>query len=933
MSEYKPENFEGKWQQHWEKTGIYKAEISPLKPKFYALDMFPYPSGAGLHVGHPLGYIATDIVARYKRLKGFNVLHPMGFDSFGLPAEQYAIQTGQHPSITTEENINTFKRQLKNIGFSYDWDKEVRTSSPDFYKWTQWIFIKLFHSWYNKATDKAKPIDSLVLAFEENGTEGILAHCDEKTVHFTANEWKNFDENKKQEILLNYRLAYLDNMTVNWCQALGTVLANDEVKDGVSERGGFPVVKKEMRQWAMRITAYAGRLLGGIETIDWPEPLKEMQRNWIGKSFGAELDFQSENNDFTVTVFTTRIDTIFGVSYIVIAPESDLVEKITAPNQKNVVEEYVTSAKNRSERDRMSDVKTVSGVFSGSYVVNPFNNAKIPVWIADYVLAGYGTGAVMGVPSSDDRDLRFATKFNLPIIFVIEGTENLDDPTSIKHGKLINSGFLTGLDSHEAILMALDYVEEKKIGFRKINYRMRDAIFARQRYWGEPIPVYYKDGLPYTLPEDKLPLTLPEVDKYLPTEDGEPPLARAKNWVYELNENESYPLEVNTMPGWAGSSWYWYRYMDSKNENEFASKKSMEYWQDIDIYLGGAEHATGHLLYSRFWNHFLYDLNLVPNKEFAKKLLNQGMIQGRSSLVYRLKSSEGEGKAPVFVSSDKKKDYEVNPLHIEINLVENDILNIQEFKKWRPDLANAEFITGPDGKYICGWEVEKMSKRWYNVVNPDDVVTKYGADTLRLYEMFLGPLEQFKPWNTQGIDGTFKFLRKLWRLFYNEQGKFLLVDGEPEPAELKILHKTIKKVEEDIEKYTFNTVVSSFMICVNELKELNCNNKSILHDFLIILSPYAPHIAEELWQSLGKNDSIFNASFPKWKLEYIQEDAFEYPISINGKVRTKISFPLTTSNEEIEKAVLSAEIVQKWLEGKQPKKIIVVQKKIVNVVL
>jgi len=975
MSEYKPENFESKWQQHWEETKLYKAEIHPLKPKFYALDMFPYPSGAGLHVGHPLGYIATDIVARFKRLKGFNVLHPMGFDSFGLPAEQYAIQTGQHPSVTTEENINTYKRQLKSIGFSYDWDREVRTSSPDFYKWTQWIFIKLFHSWYNKIEDKAEPIEKLINQFENSGTDKIIAHCDEKTQQFSAEEWKNFSENNKQEILLNYRLAYLDNMTVNWCPALGTVLANDEVKDGVSERGGYPVVKKEMKQWAMRITAFAGRLLTGLEEIDWPEPLKEMQRNWIGKSFGAELDFQLEKNDFKITVFTTRVDTIYGVSYIVIAPESDLIEKITTTEQKNVVEDYVKTAKNRSERDRMSDVKTVSGVFSGSYVINPFNNEKVPVWIADYVLAGYGTGAVMGVPSSDDRDLRFAKNFNLPIIFVIEGTENLEDPTEIKHGKLINSGFLTGMDSHDAILKAISFVEEKKIGLRKINYRMRDAIFARQRYWGEPIPIYYKDGLPYTLPENKLPLELPSIDKFLPTEDGEPPLARAKNWVYSPEgEKNSYPLELNTMPGWAGSSWYWYRYMDPKNENEFASKKSIDYWQDIDIYLGGAEHSTGHLLYSRFWNYFLYDLGLIPKKEFAKKLINQGMIQGRSSLVYRYNYKVEdpipfENLPQIFISknirekcrnsdSERKKfenqvieilkskgikiegskemipqDSLASELRIDIKLAENDILNINEFKKWRPDLADAEFIFEPDGKYICGWEVEKMSKRWGNVVNPDEVVLKYGADTLRLYEMFLGPLEQFKPWNTQGIDGTYKFLRKLWRLFYNEEGKFLITEEEPSAAELKVLHKTIKKVEEDIEKYTFNTVVSSFMICVNELKDLNCNKRIILKDFLIILSPYAPHIAEELWQSLGNNDSIFNSSFPHWKQEYIQENSFEYPISINGKVRTKINFSLETSSEEIEKSVMESEVVKKWLEGKQPKKVIVVQKKIVNVVI
>jgi leucyl-tRNA synthetase len=954
--EYDFRQIEKKWQQIWEEKEVYKTPNHSSKPKFYVLDMFPYPSGAGLHVGHPLGYIASDIVARFKRLKGFNVLHPMGFDSFGLPAEQYAIQTGQHPALTTEENINTFKKQLRNIGFSYDWSRELRTSSPDFYQWTQWIFIQLFHSYYDKNLGKAQPIQKLTEHFEQSGTQNLNAHAEEKTPQFSAKQWKKFSEKEQQQILLHYRLAYLDEMTVNWCPALGTVLANDEVKDGVSERGGYPVVRKQMQQWAMRITAYAERLREGLEEIDWSDALKEMQRNWIGKSLGAELTFKSPptplkggfkeervssdslsekfSSDFEppfrgagglLTVFTTRIDTIFGVSYLVLAPESELVEDLLTPECREEAEKYINQAKNRSDRDRQADVKTVSGAFTGSYTINPFNGEKIPVWIADYVLAGYGTGVVMGVPCSDDRDFRFAQHFNLPVPCVIEGTEHLENPTEIKRGKLINSGFLTGLETDEAIQKAITFAEEKGIGKGKVNYRLRDAIFARQRYWGEPIPVFYKDEMPYTLPETELPLLLPDIDKYLPTEAGDPPLARAENWAYEGN-----PLEINTMPGWAGSSWYWYRYMDAHNENAFASREAMDYWQDVDLYMGGAEHATGHLLYSRFWNHFLYDLGLVPKKEFARKLINQGMIQGRSSLVYRLKSSEG--RKPVFISKNLLDSQEVTEIHVDVNLVEIDELDIQRFCQWRPDLADAEFVL-ENGKYICGFQAEKMSKRLYNVVNPDDVVERYGADTLRLFEMFLGPLEQSKPWDTRSIDGCFKFLRKLWRLFYDENGKWLVKDEAAMSAELKSLHKTIKKAEEDIEKHSFNTVVSTLMICVNELKDLGCSKKAILEDLLVVLSPFAPHIAEELWEKLGYAASITQAEYPVWNADFIREAEFEYPVSINGKVRVKMTFGLDTPASDIETAVLASETVQRWLEGKPPKKVIVVQKKIVNVVV
>ncbi|MES2732209.1 MAG: leucine--tRNA ligase [Bacteroidota bacterium] len=932
MADYEFSKIEKKWQQYWEDQQTFKAEVNPSKPKYYALDMFPYPSGAGLHVGHPLGYIASDIVARYKRLKGFNVLHPAGFDSFGLPAEQYAIQTGQHPAITTEENITRYKEQLKNIGFSFDWSKEVRTSDPSFYKWTQWIFMQLFNSWYNKETDKAEPITALIAQFEHSGNRQgdgprVFAVCDEDTPAFSNEDWKQMNEREQQEVLLKFRLTYLAEATVNWCPALGTVLANDEVKDGVSERGGYPVERKKMTQWMMRITAYAERLLQGLETVDWSEPLKEMQRNWIGKSLGAELDFKVTGNpvaheDITLTVFTTRIDTIFGVTYLSIAPEHELIPQLTSPEQKAAVEEYISTAKNRSERDRMSDVKTVSGVFTGSYVINPLSGEKVQLWIADYVLAGYGTGVVMGVPSSDERDFRFANHFNLPIIYVIAGTETLENPCDVKYGQLINSGFLDGLDWKVAIQKAVERAEELGVGTAKINYRMRDAVFSRQRYWGEPVPVYFKDGIPYLIDESDLPLVLPEIDKYLPTETGEPPLGRAEGWKYK----GKYPYELSTMPGWAGSSWYWYRYMDAQNDTTFASKEAIDYWKDVDLYIGGSEHATGHLLYSRFWNQFLYDLGSVPEKEPFKKLINQGMIQGRSNLVYRVNGTNQ------FVSYHLREQYETTALHVDVNIVDNDVLNLNAFKNWRTDFEDAEFIL-EDGKYLCGHEVEKMSKSKYNVVNPDDIIERFGADTLRLYEMFLGPLEQFKPWNTNGIDGSFKFLRKLWRLFHDEAGNLAVSDEAPTSEEWKVLHRTIHKVEEDIERHAFNTTVSTFMICVNELTTLKCHKRAILQEIVILLSPYAPHMAEELWQLLGNKDSITYATYPVFKPEYLVESIFEYPISVNGKVRAKITFSLDTTPAEIEKSVLASEHVQKWLEGKQPKKVIVVPKKIVNVVI
>ena len=924
---YDHNSIDSKWQKAWEENQTFEAVDFSPKPKFYALDMFPYPSGAGLHVGHPLGYIASDIVSRFKRNKGFNVLHPMGFDAFGLPAEQYAIQTGQHPAITTKENISRYKEQLENIGFAFDWDKEVQTCDPSYYRWTQWIFMQIFNSWYDYDAAKARHIDELVSAFEKEGNANINAACDDDVLAFSANEWNALSDDDKQLMLLKYRLTYLSETAVNWCPELGTVLSNDEVKDGFSERGGFPVVRKNMQQWSMRITAYAERLLQGLETIDWSEPLKEMQRNWIGKSIGAELSFQVEDSDLAIEVFTTRIDTIFGVTFMCVAPESDLTAQLTTADQKEAVEAYVAQAATRSERDRMSDVKTISGVFTGSYAINPFNGEKIQVWVADYVLAGYGTGAVMAVPCGDQRDYDFAKHFDLPIVPVIEGADISEQADATKDGIMINSGFLDGLSCKEAIAKAIEFAEEKGIGKGKINYRLRDAIFARQRYWGEPVPVYFKGNIPHLVDEADLPIILPEIDKYLPTEDGDPPLGRAENFTYSpKGELESYPLELSTMPGWAGSSWYWCRYMDAHNTGAFINKEVQEYWGNVDLYIGGSEHATGHLLYSRFWNKILFDLGHVNQEEPFKKLINQGMIQGRSNFVYRVK---GENK---FVSKGLKKDYDTTPMHVDVSLCRNDELNIEGFKSWRPDLADAEFIL-EDGKYMCGWEVEKMSKSKYNVVNPDDIIERYGADTLRLYEMFLGPLEQFKPWNTNGIDGVKKFLGKLWRLFHNGQGEFEVSADAPTKEELKALHKTIKKAGEDIDRYSFNTSVSTFMICVNELSALKSNNRAVLQDLLVVISPYAPHITEELWSLLGHETSIIDAAYPEFNEVYLKEDDIEYPIMVNGKMRAKIQVSADLSKDEVQAAALANETVQKWLEGKTPKKVIVVPKKIVNLVV
>ena len=924
MADYNFREIEKKWQTYWEKSQTFNAQPDPNKAKFYVLDMFPYPSGAGLHVGHPLGYIASDIVSRFKRLQGYNVLHPMGYDSFGLPAEQYAIQTGQHPALTTEENINRYTQQLKNIGFAFDWEKELRTSDPSYYKWTQWIFMQLFDSYYDKKEDKAKSVDELIEAFKTSGTASVQAICDDDTPSFSAEEWNNFSEKQQQEILLHYRLTYLAETTVNWCAELGTVLSNDEVKDGFSERGGHPVVRKKMMQWSMRITAYAERLLQGLEKLDWSEPIKEMQRNWIGKSLGAEMVFKVKGQDAHIKVFTTRIDTIYGVTYLALAPENELVEQLVTSEQENTVSDYIQTAKNRSERERMTDVKTISGAFTGSYAVNPFNQEEIPIWVADYVLAGYGTGAVMAVPAHDERDYNFAKHFGLEIRQVIEG--NMEEGSFPgKGGTIMNSGFLTGLPMQEAMNSAISFLEEKQIGKGKIQYRMRDAIFTRQRYWGEPLPVYFKDGMPYLIDKKDLPLVLPEVDKYLPTEDGAPPLGRAKNWNYKTADGE-YPLELSTMPGWAGSSWYFFRYMDPKNADELVDKDIQNYWEAVDLYIGGSEHATGHLLYSRFWTKFLYDRGLVNVEEPFKKMINQGMIQGRSNFVYRIKGTNQ------FVSYHLKGAHETTAMHVDVNMVYNDQLDLDQFRKWRNDLADATFIL-EEGKYICGAEVEKMSKSKYNIVNPDDVIERYGADTLRLYEMFLGPLEQFKPWNTNGIDGVFKFLKKLWRLYHDQDANPSVSDEAPSPEELKTLHKAIKKAEEDLKDYSFNTSVSNFMICVNELTALKCNKRAILEPLAVIISPYAPHIAEELWSLMGHKQSIVEASYPAFNPAFLVEDVHEYPVSINGKVRVKLPLSVSLSKEEIEALAMENEIVQRWLEGKTPKKVIVVPKKIVNIVL
>jgi len=1101
--DYQFKDIEQKWQQFWAENQTFKADNDSAKPKYYVLDMFPYPSGAGLHVGHPLGYIASDIFARYKRLRGFNVLHPMGYDSFGLPAEQYAIQTGQHPALTTETNIATYRRQLDQIGFSFDWSREVRTSSPDFYKWTQWIFMQLFNSWYNKSADKAESIEKLVAHFEQNGSSGINAVCDEDIKTFTAAEWKEeFSYRDKQNELLKYRLTYLRESTVNWCAALGTVLANDEVKDGFSERGGYPVEQKKMMQWSMRITAYAERLLQGLDTIDWPEPLKEMQRNWIGKSVGASVKFPIESathhsplaTDY-IEVFTTRVDTIFGVTFLVLAPEHELVASLTTPEQKATVDAYIAQSKKKSELDRMADTKTVSGAFTGSYVINPANNERVPLYIADYVLAGYGTGAVMAVPSGDQRDYLFAKHFDLPIIPIIDIQKIETEAEPTKEGTYINSAFMNGLNYKDGTAKVIEFLESKGAGKAKVNFRMRDAIFGRQRYWGEPVPIYFKDNLPHLIDEKDLPLLLPEIDKYLPTETGEPPLRRAEDWVNPLNSptlkyafdtyrdrhyreiehfekhkidrvieskynvrkevfinalrvdflidepnfklaidityyktkdtnkaiarrkylkfyhvrylqftteelkqfsedqiikridrlsvtpklfdainwdyHNKFEYELSTMPGWAGSSWYWYRYMDARNNKEFASKRAIEYWKDVDLYIGGSEHATGHLLYSRFWNKFLKDMNLVVEEEPFKKLINQGMIQGRSNIMYKINIdflididifNEPQPKVLVSrniaervkkegLSSDlksflEKRYAELNgglpsiahylsfsELHVDVNIVENDILDIDKVKKWRPEFEDADFIL-ENGVYIFGVEIEKMSKSKFNVVNPDDLIARYGADTLRMYEMFLGPLEQSKPWNTNGIEGVFKFLRKFWKLFHDEQFNFRVSEDAATKAELKSLHKIIRKVEEDVDRFSFNTSVSSFMIAVNELTDLKCNKRAILQDLVIVLSSYAPHICEELWVLLGNQaGTISYAVYPKFNPEYLVEDEFAYPISINGKMKMNLNISLSLDPPAIESVVVGNADVQKYLDGKAPKKVIVVKGRIVNIVV
>lgn len=927
MAEYNKEEIrriEEKWRKYWEDNQVYKVENSPAKPKYYVLDMFPYPSGAGLHVGHPLGYIASDIVARFKRLKGFNVLHPMGFDAFGLPAEQYAIQTGQHPAITTARNIETYKRQLRNIGFSYDWSREVQTCDPNYYKWTQWIFMQLFNAWYNYNSGehgKTEPITTLLAELEKNGNAHINGACDEDTPVITAQQWRAFTNKEKEKFLQHYRIAYQSETMVNWCAALGTVLSNDEVKDGVSERGGYPVERIKMLQWSMRISAYAERLLAGLETIDWPEALKEMQRNWIGKSRGAQLRFNIQNSKLNIEVFTTRIDTIFGATFLVLAPEHELVRQITTEGQRSKVAAYVDMAKNRSERERMSEVKRVSGVFTGAYAINPFNHEQIPVWISDYVLAGYGTGAVMAVPGHDERDHRFAKYFGLPIAQVVEGPDVQEKAFDSWDARIINSGFMNGMTVQEAIEAGIKFVEANGIGKGKVNYRMRDAIFGRQRYWGEPFPIYFEDGIPKLVHEKDLPVTLPEIDAYKPTATGEPPLARAKDWNYN-----GHPFELTTMPGWAGSSWYWFRYMDPANHKTFCSKENEQYWKDVDLYIGGSEHATGHLLYSRFWCKALKDLGYVSAEEPFKKLINQGHIQGMSKFVYRINGTN------TFVSKNIKDTYDTTALHVDVSFVDGDILRIEDFKSWRPDLANAEFIL-ENGSYICGTEIEKMSKSKHNVVNPDDIIANYGADTLRMYEMFLGPLEQSKPWNTNGIDGVFKFLRRFWNLFHDAGGNFSVSNDEPTREELKVLHKTIRKVEKDIETFSFNTSVSEFMICSNELAALKCKKRNILEPLVIALAPFAPHIAEELWHKLGHQKTVFDAGFPAYDEQYLTENSFNYPISINGKVRAQMNFALDMPREDIEKVVLASEIVKKWTEGKPPKKVIVVPGKIVNVVV
>ena len=919
--DYDFRKIEKKWQTYWAERGTFKTKEDPSKPKFYVLDMFPYPSGAGLHVGHPLGYIASDIYSRYKRLKGFNVLHPMGYDAFGLPAEQYAIQTGQHPEVTTVNNINRYRQQMDRIGFSYDWSREIRTCDPAYYKWTQWAFLKMFGSWYDNDARKARPIEDLISAFERGGSAAVNAACSEHEP-FTAEQWRAYSEKEKSDALMNYRIAYQGETAVNWCAGLGTVLANDEVKDGLSVRGGFPVEQKKMRQWQLRVSAYAGRLLEGLDKIDWTDSLKEMQRNWIGKSNGCEAVFKCYNGEteHDVTIFTTRADTMFGVTFMVLAPESDLVPLLTAPEQKEAVDEYLAAVKKKTERERIAQTKTVTGVFSGSYGVNPMTGGRVPIWISEYVLAGYGTGAIMAVPAHDSRDYAFARKFNLPIIPLIEGCDVSEESFDAKEGRMINSGFLNGLDVKDAITAAIEYVEKQGFGHRKVNYRLRDAIFSRQRYWGEPFPIYYKDGIPTPVPFEKLPLTLPEITEFKPTESGEPPLARAKDWTYE-----GYPLETSTMPGFAGSSAYYLRYMDPHDDNALVDRKIDEYWRDVDLYIGGTEHATGHLIYSRFWDKFLFDLGYVCEDEPFRKLVNQGMIQGRSNFVYRI---VGTNK---FVSLGLKDQYETTEIHVDINIVRNDRLDLEAFKAWRPEFADAEFIL-ENGEYVCGWAVEKMSKSMYNVVNPDNICDDYGADTLRLYEMFLGPLEQSKPWDTKGIDGVNRFLRKFWRLFFDGDD-LVVTDEKATPEELKVLHKLIAKEQDDIEHFSFNTTVSAFMIALNDLSALKCRKREILEPLTIMLSPFAPHIAEELWEALGHGESITYARFPEFDPALAAEDNVTYPVSFNGKMRFTVELPKSLSPKEVEAEIRGMEQTVKYVGGQNVVKVIVVPGKIVNFVV
>ena len=928
--EYNFRDIESRWQQRWRDDKTYRVRIDPDKPKYYVLDMFPYPSGAGLHVGHPLGYIASDIYARYKRQKGFNVLHPMGYDAYGLPAEQYAIQTGQHPAVTTEENIRRYRQQLDKIGFSFDWDREIRTSDADYYKWTQWAFIRMFDSYYCNTTQQARPIGELIEYFERQGNIGLdIAHTEE--IEFGAEEWKSWDERRRSEVLMNYRIAYLAETAVNWCEKLGTVLANDEVQDGVSIRGGYPVVQKMMKQWSLRVSAYAQRLLDGLDGLDWSQSIKETQRNWIGRSEGAEMVFYTEGEaPVAINIFTTRADTVYGVTFMVLAPESEYVSLVTTADQKDEVDKYLEQTRKRTERERIAD-RRVSGVFSGSYAVNPVSHCRIPIYISDYVLAGYGTGAIMAVPAHDSRDYAFARHFALPIVPLVEGADVSEESFDAKEGTVINSPagtpaegqlVLNGLSVSEAIEAAKKYIVALGLGKVKVNYRLRDAIFSRQRYWGEPFPIYYKDGVPCTVDEKDLPVVLPEIDKFLPTDTGEPPLGRAADWTYR-----GYPLELSTMPGFAGSSAYYLRYEDPQNSDALVSAEANGYWRNVDLYLGGSEHATGHLIYCRFWTKFLFDYGYIKDDEPFAKLINQGMIQGRSNFVYRIKNTN------TFVSYSKKESYDTTEIHVDVNLVENDILDTDRFRRWQPEFADAEFVVDADGKYRCGWAVEKMSKSMYNVVNPDDIVERYGADTLRLYEMFLGPVEQSKPWDTKGIDGVHRFLKRLWALVYDAQGNLLLDDRQPTEEELKTLHKTIKKIAYDIENFSFNTSVSAFMICVNELSTAKCSKRAIIEPLAVILAPFAPHIAEEIYSLCGNSTTVCDAAFPECDERHLVEATVKYPVSFNGKVRFTLDLPADTSVEEVEKSALAHDETQKWLQGKAVRKVIVVPRKIVNIVM